>query len=139
MTVSTRLRQQIAAQARYRCGYCQTQETVSGIPLTIEHIAPKAQGGPDDEENLWLSCRLCNEAKGARSEAIDLLTGSTVPLYNPRTQNWTEHFVWDNGSTSVVGLTPIGRATVSALSLNSDLRVRARAIWVQAGYHPPKP
>ena len=139
MTVSTRLRQQIAAQARYRCGYCQTQETVSGIPLTIEHIAPKAQGGQDDAENLWLSCRLCNEAKGARSEAIDLLTGSTVPLYNPRTQNWTEHFVWDNDGTSVVGLTPIGRATVSALSLNSDLRVRARAIWVQAGYHPPKP
>jgi len=139
MTVSTRLRQQVAAQARYRCGYCQTQEEVSGIPLTIEHIEPKAQGGQDDEANLWLSCRLCNEAKGVRLEAADTLTGSTVPLYNPRTQNWTEHFVWDNEGTSVVGLTPIGRATVSVLSLNSDLRVRARAIWVQAGYHPPKP
>lgn len=39
------LRAQIAAQARHRCGYCLTQEVVSGIPLTLEHIIPKALGG----------------------------------------------------------------------------------------------
>ncbi len=57
MSVSTRLRQNIARQARYRCGYCQIQEVVSGIRLTLEHIQPKARGGTDNEENLWLSCR----------------------------------------------------------------------------------
>jgi len=54
-------RRRIAEEAQYRCGYCQTQEVVSGIPLTIEHLTPKAKGGSDDNENLWLSCRLCNE------------------------------------------------------------------------------
>ena len=132
------LRQRIAEQARYRCGYCLTQELVSGIPLTLEHIVPKAKGGQDVEENLWLSCRLCNETKGVLTEAIDPETGVTVPLFNPRTQAWREHFTWSEDGTRVIGQTPAGRATVVALSLNSGLRVRARAIWVEAGWHPPE-
>lgn len=132
------LRQRIAEQARYRCGYCLTQEVVSGIPLTLEHITPKAKGGQDTEENLWLSCRLCNEAKGILTEALDPETESIVPLFNPRTQIWTEHFTWNENRTSIIGQTPTGRATVIALSLNSELRIRARAIWVEAGWHPPE-
>jgi len=132
------LRQRIAEQAHHRCGYCLTQEVVSGIPLTLEHIIPKAEGGQDVEENLWLSCRLCNEAKGVLTEAIDPQTGVTVPLFNPRTQVWAEHFTWSEDGTRIFGQTSTGRATVAALSLNSELRVLARAIWVEAGWHPPE-
>lgn len=80
------LRQRIAVQARHRCGYCLTLEVVSGIPLTLEHIIPKARGGPTQEDNLWLSCRLCNEAKGILIEAVDPHTNTIVPLFNPRLQ-----------------------------------------------------
>lgn len=73
--ITQKRRQRVAVQARFQCGYCRTQEAVSGIPLTLEHIFPKAQGGTDDEENLWLSCRLCNEAKGVLVETIDPQTG----------------------------------------------------------------
>jgi hypothetical protein len=137
MPSRARLRHIIANQAQHRCGYCQTQEVVSGIPLTLEHIVPKAKGGADVEANLWLSCRLCNETKGIQTEAVDPQTGVTAPLFNPRAQVWTEHFVWDEQGTHIIGVTPVGRATVSALDLNSELRVRARAIWVEAGRHPP--
>jgi hypothetical protein len=132
------LRERIAEQAARRCGYCLTQEVVSGIPLTLEHIIPKAKGGQDVEENLWLSCRLCNEAKGVLIEAVDPQTDVTVSLFNPRTQVWIAHFSWSEDGIRIVGETPIGRATVAALSLNSDFRVRSRAIWVQAGWHPPE-
>lgn len=132
------LRQRIADQARHRCGYCLTQEIVSGIPLTVEHIIPRAKAGLHVEENLWLSCRLCNEAKGVLTEAVDPQTGAITPLFNPRTQAWTEHFAWSEDGTQVIGLTPVGRATVEALSLNHEFRVRARAIWVEAGWHPPR-
>jgi hypothetical protein len=131
------LRERVAKQAQHRCGYCLTQEVVSGVPLTLEHIIPRAKGGKDVEENLWLSCRLCNEAKGVLTEAVDPQTGMRVPLFNPRTQVWVEHFAWSQDGTRVVGRTPVGGATVVALSLNSELRVRARAIWVEAGWHPP--
>jgi hypothetical protein len=130
-------RRRIAEEALYRCGYCQTQEVVSGIPLTIEHIIPKAKGGNDDNENLWLSCRLCNEKKGMLLEASDPNTGETVPLFNPRTQTWPDHFMWSEDGSRILPKTAIGRATVDMLSLNDELRVHARAIWVKAGYHPP--
>lgn len=137
-TISATLRQRIVQQARARCGYCLTQEIVSGIPLTLEHLLPKAKGGGDLEENLWLSCRLCNEAKGVLTEALDPETGEVVPLFNPRTQRWTDHFTWDQTGTHIIGKTPIGRAPVVALSLNCELRVLARALWVEAGWHPPE-
>lgn len=71
-------------------------------------------------------------------DAVDPETGTTVPLFNPRTQIWREHFIWDERGTLILGLTPIGRATIQALSMNDELRVSARRLWVQAGYHPPQ-
>jgi hypothetical protein len=135
--MNQRQRQQVAQQANFRCGYCQTQEVISGVPLTVEHILPKARGGSDDEQNLWLSCRLCNEAKGILTEAIDPQTKAITPLFNPRAQVWAEHFTWADDGAQLIGLTSIGRATIVALSLNSDFRLRSRRIWVEAGYHPP--
>ncbi|MFN8439893.1 MAG: HNH endonuclease signature motif containing protein [Caldilineaceae bacterium] len=137
MSISPSLRQQIRKEAHYRCGYCQTQERVSGVPLTIEHLIPVAAGGNNTEVNLWLSCRLCNEAKASQINALDMETGATVPLYNPRTQPWQEHFHWDLSKTRLVGLTAIGRATIDALQLNDEFRIASRAIWVEAGWHPP--
>jgi hypothetical protein len=133
-----KLRPIIAAAAQHRCGYCQTQEVLSGVPLTLEHIQPTVHGGTDQEDNLWLSCRLCNEAKGVQSQAIDPESGQASALFNPRTQQWPEHFVWSEDGTMIMGLTPIGRATLTALDLNSEFRVRSRALWVELEKHPPK-
>jgi hypothetical protein len=130
-------RRRIAEQAGHRCGYCQTQEVVSGIPLTIEHIIPRAKGGSDDDSNLWLSCRLCNEKKGSFTEGIDPTTNIQAPLFHPRRQNWSDHFVWSEDGTQIVPKTEIGHVTIITLALNDELRVRARGIWAKAGYHPP--
>ncbi|MGB5600084.1 MAG: HNH endonuclease signature motif containing protein [Thiothrix litoralis] len=135
--ISQATRKRLAQQALFRCGYCLTQELVSGVPLTIEHLLPRARGGGDEEGNLWLSCRLCNEAKGILTEAIDPETGEIASLFNPRLQRWAEHFIWADDGTNVVGLTPTGRATVAVLSLNTEFRVRTRALWVEVGWYPP--
>jgi len=135
--VSQTLRNYVSRQAGFRCGYCLTQELVSGVPLTLEHLIPRAKGGGDMEENLWLSCRLCNEAKGIITEAPDPETGRLVLLFNPRKELWRDHFEWSKCGTHVIGITPIGRATVEALALNSNFRVRARSLWVEVGWHPP--
>ncbi|WP_313933932.1 MULTISPECIES: HNH endonuclease signature motif containing protein [Nostocaceae] len=61
------VRVRIRTQANNQCGYCRSlQKYVLGI-LEIEHIVPKAAGGTDDEENLWLACRLCNSYKGIQT------------------------------------------------------------------------
>nr|WP_277127848.1 HNH endonuclease signature motif containing protein [Chlorogloeopsis fritschii] len=42
--------------------------------MEIDHIIPKAVGGTDDEENLWLASRLCNTFKGIQTHGQDPVT-----------------------------------------------------------------
>jgi hypothetical protein len=107
--------------------------------LEIEHITPLAKGGTNEESNLWLACPICNRYKGDKTEAIDPLTSSLVPLFNPRTQIWHDHFLWINNGLSIQGKTSIGRATTVALHLSDDPDVLiVRSLWIQAGWHPPR-
>jgi hypothetical protein len=137
MGIAEALRQRIRAEASDRCGYCLSpQKLVLGV-LEIEHIQPVSRGGTDAEENLWVACRTCNLAKGSQVDALDPLSGTRAPLFNLRTQLWWDHFAWSESAASVVGLTPIGRATVIALALNNSVSIRVRRNWVLAGWHPP--
>jgi hypothetical protein len=88
-------------------------------------------------ENLWLVCTRCNQFKGHKTRTTDPETGEIVPLFNPRTQVWAEHFAWSEDGTEVSGRTACGRATVEALRLNRELVVLARRRWVSVGWHPP--
>ena len=135
--ISAGLREKLAAEAHHRCGYCQTAEANTGIPLTVDHILPEAKGGQTVLSNLCLACRRCNEFKGSSTHSEDPLTGETIPLFNPRTQVWSEHFAWGADGTQIVGLTAVGRATVVALRMNNPLIVAARRRWVSVGWHPP--
>jgi len=136
--ISSKLRAKIMEEARYRCGYCLAQQIAINWLLEVEHIIPTAAGGSDDEENLWLSCTACNRYKGTQVKARDPSTGRLVKLFNPRRQKWARHFRWSEDGTEIVGLTACGRATIEALKLNNELAKRARAIWRDAGIHPPK-
>jgi HNH endonuclease len=135
--VPVELRRQIRMDAGARCGYCHSPEAFIGMPHDIEHIYPEALGGPTIRENLWLACTRCNDFKGDRVESVDLEGGQHVPLFNPRTHVWTEHFAWSLDGVRIVGLTSIGRATVEALRLNNEFIVLARRFWVEAGRWPP--
>jgi HNH endonuclease len=106
--------------------------------LEIEHILPLARGGTDEEDNLWLACPICNSHKSDKVEALDPQTGETVSIFNPRMQDWGEHFEWAEDGIRILGKTAIGRATVIALHLSTDPDALAvRSYWVLAGWHPP--
>jgi hypothetical protein len=107
--------------------------------LEIDHIVPLAKGGTDEESNLWLACPVCNGHKSDKTEAIDPLSGMTVPLFNPRGSSWWEHFAWAEDGLRILGTTTIGRATVVALRLSDDPdALTVRSFWVVAGWHPPQ-
>jgi hypothetical protein len=136
-TVPKSLRDLVAAEAGYRCGYCLTDQRVSGTQMHIEHLVPRARGGGPERSNLWLSCAWCNSYKGTLTDALDPETGRLVALFNPRTQRWSEHFAWSEDGIRILGLTLSGRATVDALRLNNPYILPARRLWVVAGWHPP--
>jgi len=133
------VKDRVTSYAQDRCGYCLHPQRIVPDKLQIDHIIPLSKGGTHEESNFWLACNRCNGHKSDKVSAIDPQTGQEVPLFNPRTQNWCSHFRWSEDGLPVVGLTPIGRATVIALHLDSDpITLAVRANWVQVGWHPPK-
>jgi 5-methylcytosine-specific restriction endonuclease McrA len=100
-------------------------------------------GGSDELENLALSCRRCNERRYNFTSGIDPQTQKEVPLFNPRKQQWSEHFIWTVDGTKIVGITPKGRATCNRLDMNDERHgngfiQKSRRLWVQVGWHPPQ-
>ncbi|MCB0534414.1 MAG: HNH endonuclease [Saprospiraceae bacterium] len=125
-------------RARDCCEYCRAQAKLSHDPFSVEHIIPLSQGGTDDPENLAWSCLGCNNYKYTFTAAYDLVTAQMVPLFNPRTDMWDEHFRWNANFTVIIGLTPTGRATVIRLQLNRPGLMNLRAVLHAAGKHPPE-
>lgn len=107
--------------------------------MQIDHVLPQSKGGSSELDNLCLACELCNQYKWAKTSGLDPESGEEVVLFNPRTQQWSDHFVWSIDGVLIHGLTGCGRATVEALRLNNFLAVTVRRNWVLAGWHPPNP
>lgn len=132
------LRDFVRERARGRCEYCLTSEELSGTRCQIDHILPRSRQGATTADNLCLACPACNGHKHARTHATDPESDAQVPLFDPRRQRWSEHFAWSADGTEIIGLTPVGRATVAALKMNDPLIVSARSQWASIGAHPPQ-
>ncbi|MCA9982154.1 MAG: HNH endonuclease, partial [Anaerolineales bacterium] len=130
--VSRELRKFVYTRANHTCEYCQTSQQISGAQMNVEHILPLALGGEDTAENLALACAWCNSYKGTQTHGRDPDTDESHPLFNPRTDEWTTHFTWREDGLMLLGLTPIGRATIHSLKMNNEYIVPARRYWVEA-------
>ena len=102
-TVPADVADRVRAAARDRCGYRLSPQRLVMARLEIEHIVPRSKGGSNDESNLWLSCPLCNRFKSDQTQWRDSLTQQLAPLFNPRTQRWSEHFQWAADGLRIVG------------------------------------
>lgn len=136
--VPATLRKRIEKTARFRCGYCLTSQHIIGPLLEIDHIIPVKLGGKSIEENLYLACPTCNSHKADKVEAIDPTSKRIVRLFNPVKEEWRDHFEWSQNGTIIQGKTPKGRATITTLMMNNPDIVRARKLWIEAGWHPPE-
>lgn len=119
------------------CAYCRTAESLTVTIFEFEHIIPLSAGGETIFGNLCLSCPSCNRYKASRQTGIDPITQEQVRLFHPHLQAWTEHFAWSEDGTEIIGVTPIARATISALKMNRPQLIRVRKMWVKMGEHPP--
>lgn len=135
--ISEEIRSRVREDCRDRCSYCQSlQKYILGI-LEIDHIIPKTDGGSDEAQNLCLACRLCNSYKSTQTSGRDPETLLKIALFNPRIQQWPNHFDWSKDGLYVVGKTACGRTTIGALQLNNSYALTVRSAWVSVGWHPP--
>ena len=136
--VKQEIRQFVFLRAKHRCEYCGCPLSHSSQPYDVEHIVPVCKNGTDEFSNLACACGGCNAHKFTKTHATDPISKLTVPLYHPRLMDWRNHFTWSDDYTIMMGITPIGRATIEALQLNRAGNVNLRSVLLLVGLHPPK-
>ena len=67
---SRNIRELLYGKQAGNCNLCRVHFELRN--MTVDHIIPRAHGGPDDDANLQLLCQACNSLKGTRTmtEAI---------------------------------------------------------------------
>ncbi|MCA9114972.1 MAG: HNH endonuclease [Planctomycetaceae bacterium] len=122
-------REAVAERAGRRCEYCLLKEDDDVDFFHVEHVIARKHGGSDDPSNLAFACQYCNLHKGPNLSGIDPEGDpqTAVRLFNPRVDTWGEHFYFDG--PSILGASPVGRATVACLNMNSDQRQTIRRLY----------
>ena len=112
------LARRVRRRAGHQCEYCGLPQYALPLPFQIDHVVAGQHGGQTVPSNLALACPHCNRYKGPNIAGLDPDTGELVRLFHPRTDAWGDHFKFEE--CRIVGLTPIGRATVRVLGMNSE-------------------
>ena len=120
------LRQAVRERAEKHCEYCRLPDVLPQIlRFHLEHIVARQHGGVTSLENLAWSCQRCNLHKGPNLTGVNPDTSVVVKLFNPRQDQWPDHFAFDG--LKLIGLTATGRATIWLLKMNAEERLRWRS------------
>ena len=137
--MSSRIPPRLAREVRERagdvCEYCLLPQESQEATFHVDHVVPRSRGGATMLDNLALACVTCSLRKAARHRARDPQSRKLVPLYNPRSDDWTDHFAFTKG-WRLSGRSPTGRATIEALGMNRAAVIAIRRELVQLGRFP---
>lgn len=149
-----RVRDAVRLRAGDACEYC--LHPTSG-QFHVEHIIPQGlwqdyaanrlssvplqpgRRGPDHISNFAWSCPFCNQGK---QERVSHRLGQRAHrFFDPRHDVWPDHFVFLHNYLIIVGVTPIGQATVAGLSFNAgepEGPLGTRHDTILNGRYPPE-
>lgn len=130
------LERQVRKRAGDACEYCRLPQSAFRFTFPIDHIIAEFHGGKTVLKNLAVACLWCNLYKGTNIAGIDPISKEIVPLFHPRKQEWGEHFQWRG--PRIIGVTPIGRATIRTLKMNRVASVAIRRSLIAEEDFPPR-
>ena len=122
--ISAELRRVAIERADGRCEYCRIREADTFFGCQIDHIIAEKHRGQTTAENLAFTCAFCNRHKGSDIGSIAQSTGEYTRFYNPRTDNWNDHF--KVADFVIEPISPIGETTASILQFNVEERLLER-------------
>lgn len=99
------------------------------LPVRPHHRAIPRRA--DRRREFAYACFHCNSFKGPNVAGVDPVTNDIVRLFHPRRDAREEHLQWQN--ELIIGLTPVGRATLRVLRLNHPLRLVIRRSLLAEG------
>ena len=117
------------------CSYCASRD----VPLQVEHIQAKANGGTDRVSNLCMACDSCNKAKGTQDIRVFLagkpdllariLAQARAPLKDAAAVNTTRWALYERLKQE--GL-PIECGSGGLTKFNRTQRGLPKAHWIDA-------
>lgn len=113
----------VKKRANGYCEYCLAPSGFSPESFQLDHIDPLSLGGLSEPANLALCDGGCNGHKHNKTHHFDPMTMSLSRLFHPRLDKWAAHFQWNEDETLIIGITPVGRATVDLLRVNRESNV----------------
>jgi 5-methylcytosine-specific restriction endonuclease McrA len=129
------IRQYLLEKWDRECSYC----GVKKVPLQVEHIQAKANGGTDRVSNLTLACDSCNKAKGTRDIRVFLadkpdllariLAQARAPLKDAAAVNTTRWALYERLKKE--GL-PLECGSGGLTKFNRTQRGQPKAHWIDA-------
>ncbi|MGK7872926.1 MAG: HNH endonuclease [Xenococcaceae cyanobacterium] len=132
--IPVELRRLVVDRADHLCEYCLISEADLASGCQVDHIISLKHGGLTAADNLAYACIFCNLEKGTDLGSIIWRTGELVRFFNPRRDNWGEHFRL-NGAI-IEPLTNIGEVTARILNFNRDERILERQFLMGMGRYP---
>lgn len=125
----------VKQRANFRCEYCRLPESIAGFSFEMDHVISLRHGGETVLDNLANSCPICNGNKN--SDLGTFIPGrpyAIVRFFNPRIDNWFEHFEVIDGVIN--GLTDIGIVTTRFFDFNQEQDVILRKKLLNLGLFP---
>ena len=135
--ITVAIRKAILQLSHGYCEYCILPSNFSTDFFHYEHIVPLSLDGKTELGNLARSCGICNINKRDKIQHIDPLSQQVMRLYHPRQDTWKEHFQWSDDDLHIVGISPIGRATIDLLKMNRIDAINLRKLLKMVDLHPP--
>ena len=134
--ISSALRREVRERANGCCEYCLLPEEQAFFPHEPDHVIATKHGGQSTLDNLALACFDCNRFKGSDIASLEPASGELTPLFNPRLQEWSEHFSLEAGRINP--RTANGRVTELVLKVNLSSRVEVREILTSIKRYPKR-
>jgi 5-methylcytosine-specific restriction endonuclease McrA len=129
------VREYLLEKWKRACTYCGAQN----LPLQVEHIQAKANGGTDRISNLCLACDSCNKAKGTQDIRVFLtekpgllvriLAQSKAPLKDATSVNTIRWALYERLKT--LGM-PIECGSGGLTKFNRTIRELPKKHWLDA-------
>lgn len=130
--LSNKLKELVPKRANFRCEYCLLSAEFSYFPFHIEHIISIKHGGKSTSLNLAFACPLCNLKKGSDIATFLTNPNTLIRFFNPRTDNWDDHFHAENTGL-IVAKTTIGAATIKIFNFNHPDSIIERSEMMRFG------
>jgi hypothetical protein len=109
-------------------------ESDTYLGCQVDHVIAEKHGGLTGPDNLAFACTFCNRSKGTDIGSILPGTEEFIRFFNPRVDEWSEHFRLDR--IQISPLTPIGNVTERILRFNQSERKLERDVLGQNGRYP---